>query len=317
VLTIIRQAKINPAVPSCRHQATEALVSGIISGIDYSVLFGSSSSTSDIATAMLNTLYNGASTAGATTAVSTGNPLTDLKLAQANETADVAKEAETPQVERDIAAFQTGVANAKDIQTALENPNVMKVLLTANNLSSYIKYPALAQKALLSDPSQSNSLVNQLNDTNLLSTTKSFDFAKNGLAALQNPKVISTLTNGYSEVLWRQSLEKATPGLSNALAFLGQASSIKTVDDVLGDSVNRSVVLTALGIPEEVAFQDLTAQEQAVSSRVDVKKFQDPKFVTSITDQYLLTMQQQAQSSASGSGTDLTTLAVQASSLVA
>ncbi len=291
-------------------------MSAIISGIDYSLLFGDSSSTSDIATAMLNTLYNGASTTNATTAVSTGNPLTDLKLAQANETVDVAQEAKTPQVERDIAAFQAGVANAKDIQTAPQNPNVMKVLLTANNLSSYIQYPALAQKALLSDPSQSDSLVNQLNDTNLLNTAKSFDFANDGLAALQNPQVMSTLTNGYSEVLWRQSLEKATPGLSNALAFLGQASSIKSVDNILGDSVNRSVVLTALGIPEEVAFQDLTAQEQAVSSRVDVTKFQDPKFVTSITDQYLLIMQQQSQSSASGSGTDLTTLAVQASGLV-
>ena len=210
-------------------------MSAIISGIDYSLLFGDSSSTSDIATAMLNTLYNGASTTNATTAVSTGNPLTDLKLAQANETVDVAQEAKTPQVERDIAAFQAGVANAKDIQTALQNPNVMKMLLTANNLSSYIQYPALAQKALLSDPSQSDSLVNQLNDTNLLNTAKSFDFANNGLAALQNPQVMSTLTNGYSEVLWRQSLEKATPGLSNALAFLGQASSIKSVDNILGE----------------------------------------------------------------------------------
>jgi hypothetical protein len=106
-------------------------MSSIISGIDYNLLFSGSSSTSDIAAAMLNTLYNGATTA-ASTAVSTGNPLTDLKLAQANETTDVAQEAKTPQVQRDIAAFQTGVANAKDIQTALTNPNVMKVLLTAN-----------------------------------------------------------------------------------------------------------------------------------------------------------------------------------------
>jgi uncharacterized protein DUF1217 len=291
-------------------------MSGIISGIDYNLLFSGSASTADIANEMLNTLYNGG-TATASTTVSTGNPLIDLKLAQANETTDVAQEAKTPQVQRDIAAFQVGVANAKNIQTALENPNVMKVLLTANNLSSYIQYPALAQKALLSDPSQSNSLVNQLGDTNLLNTAKSFDFAKNGLAALQNPKVIATLTNAYSEVLWRQSLEQATPGLSNALAFLGQASSIKTVDDILGDPVNRSVVLTALGIPEQVAFQDLTAQEQAVSSRVDVAKFQDPKFVTTITDQYLLIMQQQSQSSASSSSPDLTTLAVQANGLVA
>jgi hypothetical protein len=239
-------------------------MSGIVSGINYNLLFSSSSSTSDIATSMLNTLFSGA-TATSSTAVSTGNPLVDLKLAQANETTDVAREAKTPQVARDIAAFQKGVANAKDIQTALQNPNVMKVLLTANNLSTYIQYPALAQKALLSDPSQSNSLVNKLSDTNLLNTTKSFDFAKNGLAALNDPKVISTLSNAYAEVLWRQSLDQATPGLSNALAFLSQASSIKSVDDVLGNSVNRSVVLTALGIPEQVAFQELTAQEQDIT----------------------------------------------------
>ena len=131
-------------------------MSGIISGIDYNLLFSGSSSTSDIASSMLNTLYGGGTNAGST-AVSTGNPLTDLKLAQANETKDVAQEAKTPQVQRDIAAFQAGVAKAKDIQTALANPNVMKVLLTANNLSRYIQYPALAQKALLSDPGQSNS----------------------------------------------------------------------------------------------------------------------------------------------------------------
>lgn len=289
-------------------------MSGIVSGIDYSLLFSGTSTTADIATQMLKALYSDG-TGTVSTAVSTGNPLTDLKLAQANETADVAREAKTPQVARDIAAFQAGVAGAKNIQAALANPNVMKVLLTANNLSSYIKYPALAQKALLSDPSQSNSLVNRLGDRTLLSTAKSFNFGRNGLAALQNPQVLATLTNGYAEVLWRQSLEKATPGLANALAFLSQASAITSVDQILGDAVNRSVVLTALAIPQQIAFQDLTAQEQAVSSRVKLARFQDPKFVTSLTDQYLLTMQQQAKSS-TGIGSDLTRLAVQASGLL-
>jgi hypothetical protein len=307
------QGKLTPLRHTGRGNRRRLPTGGIISGIDYSVLFSGSSSTANIATAMLTALYSGGATAS--TAVSTGNPLTDLKLAQANEASDVAREAKMPQVARDIAAFQTGVANAKDIKTALLNPNVMKVLLTANNLSNYIKYPALAQKALLSDPSQTNSLVHRLNDSNMLDTARSFDFAKNGLSALTNPKTIATLTNAYSEVLWRQSLEKATPGLSNALAFLKQASAITSVDEILGNAVNRNVVLTALGIPQEIAFQDLTAQEYAVSSRVDVKKFQDPKFVTSMTDQYLLTMQQQAKANAN-SGANLTTLAVQATGLV-
>ena len=286
-------------------------MSGIVSGVNYSLLFSNSTSVSNITTTMLNTIYNGATVS---TAVSTGNPITDLKMAQANEATDVAKEAKKPEVARDIAAFQKGVANAKDIQTALKNPNVMKVLLTANNLSKYIQYPALAQKALLSDPSDPNSLANKLADTNLLNTTKTFNFAKNGLAALQNPKIIATLSNGYAEVMWRRSLDQATPGLSNALAFLSQASSIKSVDEILGDSVNRTVLLTALGIPQQIAFQSLTAQEQAVSSRVNISKFQDPKYITSLTDQYLLTMQQQSKSSAGGTG--LTSLATQSGGLV-
>jgi Protein of unknown function (DUF1217) len=286
-------------------------MSGILSGINYSLLFSGSTSVSNVTTSMLNTIYNGAAVS---TAVSTGNPISDLKLAQANEVKDVAKEAKKPEVARDIAAFQKGVANAKNIQTALKNPNVMKVLLTANNLSKYIQYPALAQKALLSDPSDPNSLANKLTDTNLRNTTKTFNFAKNGLAALQDPKVVAVLANGYAEVMWRRSLDQATPGLSNALTFLSQANSIKSVDEILGDSVNRTVVLTALGIPQQIAFQSLTAQEQAVSSRVDISKFQDPKYVTSLTDQYLLTMQQQSRSSAGG--TDLTSLAIQSGGLV-
>ena len=88
----------------------------------------------------------------------------------------------------------------------------------------------------------------------------------------------------------------------------------QVVDEILGNSVNRTVLLTALGIPQQIAFQSLTAQEQAVSSRVNISKFQDPKYITSLTDQYLLTMQQQSKSSAGGTG--LTSLATQSGGLV-
>jgi len=268
-------------------------MSDLVNGMNYALLF-SPTSASNAAANILSALFN---PAPPSTAVSTGNPITDLKLAQANQTADVANEAKQPQVSQAIAAFAKAVTNATSLQQALINPAVLNVFLTANNLSQYIQEPAVAQKALMSDPSNANSLVNQLGDTNLLKVTQSYNFSKNGLAALQSPSVISTLTNAYAEVAWRQSLDVATPGLSNALTFLGQASSIKTVDDILGDPTNRSVVLTALGIPEQVAFQSLTTQEQAVSSRVNIANFQKASFVASLTDQYLLTMQQQASTS--------------------
>jgi hypothetical protein len=246
--------------------------------------------------------------------VTTGNPITDLELAQQEQTTGVAQEAQQPVIARAITAFTTAVANATSIQSALLNPDVQQVLLTANGLSNFIGEGALAQKVLLSDPSDPNSLVNQLGNSAALSTVQTYDFAKNGLAELKNPKVIAALTNAYAQVQWRQGLNQATPGLANALTFLSQASSITSADDVLGDYTNFEVVTTSLGIPQTIVFQSQTAQEAAISSHLDISKLQDRSYVTSLTDQYLLTMQEQAQASSGSSGSTLTGLAEQAGS---
>jgi len=205
-----------------------------------------------------------------------------------------------PAVSQAITAFKTAVASSTSIQSALLNPDVQKVLLTANGLSNYIGETALVQKVLLSDPTDSNSLVNQMGDSSLLSTVQTYNFAQNGLAELQNPTVISTLTNAYAEVQWRQSLDAATPGLANALSFLSSASSIKSFNDIIGNETNFEVITTALGIPENILNQDMTAQESAISSRLNYAQLQDPNYVTSLTDQYLINQQENSQSSSAG-----------------
>jgi Protein of unknown function (DUF1217) len=234
-----------------------------------------------------------------------------------DQTADVAKEAQLPQVSQAITAFKTAVASSTSIQTALSNPDVQKVLLTANGLSNYIGDTVLVQTAMLSDPTDPTSLASQMSDPTLLGAVQTYNFAKNGLAELQNPKIVVTLTNADAEVLWRQSLDQATPGLANALTFLGQASSIKSASDILGNVTNFDVITTALGIPQQIVNQDSSAQVSAITSRLDFAKLQDPHYVTSLTDQYLLTMQEQNQSSSgSGSSTNLFSLAVQSNGLV-
>ncbi len=294
-------------------------IGGIVLGMNYSLLFPSNgTSATETASSILSTIYNGsASTSGPSTFASTGDPLLDLKIAQANQATDIKQEALQPQVLQAITAFKTAVKNSTSIQTALLNPDVQKVLLTANGLSNYIGQTALVQKVLLSDPTDPKSLVNQMGNDSLLSTVQTYNFAKSGLAELQNPGIVSTLTNAYAEVEWRQSLDNATPGLSNALSFLSQASSIKSFNDIIGNETNFLVITTALGIPETILNQDTTAQQTAISARLDYAKLQDPNYVTSLTDQYLLTMQENAKSSSgSGSSTSLTSLAVQAGGLV-
>ena len=268
-------------------------------------LFGSDTSSSSI----LGTLYgNGA-------AVSSGalNALSALRLAENNQTKSIATTAKQSDVARDVAAFRKGIASAKDAASALKNPSVLKVLLTANGLSDQLGYTALATRTLLSNINDKKSLANTLTDTRWKAVVKSYDFANKGLTNLKSASVQNTIANGYAEIAWRKSLDATTPGLSNALSFRSHAAGITSVDQILGDRTLRTVVTTALGIPQQIAFQGLLAQEKAISSRVDITKFKDPKFVETFTQRYLIAAGNAATST---TGSDLSSLAVSATSLM-
>jgi hypothetical protein len=273
--------------------------------IDYSLLFGAGTG-GGIADPLLSIL------AGGNTTSAGADALAALNHAETFETRDVANVAKQPQVSRAVAAFTAAVAAAKTPADLLKNPQALNVLLTANGLGDQSSYTALAQKALLSDTTDSKSLVNQLADTRWKTVAATYDFANKGLSLLNTPAALATLANQYAEVQWRTSLDASTPGLSSALDFRARAATITSVDQILGDSTFRNVILGAFNIPPQIAYQDLTAQEQAVATRVDLTKFKTPQYVESITQRYL-----QSQQTAAGSSLgSLDSLAVQAQGLL-
>ena len=238
----------------------------------------------------LSVLYGGTAPAAGTG----GNPIAALKQAVAGQARGIADTAKQPEVQRDIAAFRKAVATAKDPKALLADPTARRVLLTASGLGDQAGYTALATKALLSDPSDSKSLASTLTDTRWKSAAATLGFAKGGLATLRDPKVLDTMANAYAEIAWRKSLDAATPGLSDALTFRATAATARNVDDVLGNATLRKVVTGALGIPQEIAIQPLDTQERAVSSKLDVKRLQDPKYVDQLAQRYLLGLAGQA-----------------------
>ena len=233
------------------------------------------------------------------TSASTTNPVNALTQAQQDESQEIKTTAQQPAVQRAIAAFTQAVQTATSPQQLLKNPTVLQVLLTANGLGDQTSYTALAQQALLSNINDPNSLVNKLSNTQWKSVAQTYDFANSGLSIIQNPKVISTITNGYAEVTWLNSLDATTPGLSNALTFIQQASSITSVAQIVSNPLYDTVVNGALGIPEQIAFQSVQAQEQAITAKLDVKKLQDAQYVKTIAQQYLIAKSSSASSSTS------------------
>jgi hypothetical protein len=260
---------------------------------------------------LLTALYGGGSSGSAVSS----DPVAALSFAQRTQTSQIALEAKQPDVSRAIAKFTAALAGAKDPASLLKNPYVLDVLLTVNGLGDQAAYPALAQKALLSNTTDPKALANQLPNTNWKSAAQTYDFANKGLSVLQTPSVLATIAQAYAEVKWRQSLDATTPGLSNALSFIDTAKKATSVDAVLGDATLRTVVTTALGIPPQIAFQDIGAQEQAISLRLDIGQLKDPKFVQNMARLYLI-QTQIANAGNVASGPSLEQLAVSSAGLV-
>ena len=244
----------------------------------------------------LSLLYRSFSSGG----VSGGNPVLALAQAEKNQTKQVAAEAKKPEVQRDVAAFRKAVAGAKDVKSLLANPAVQKVLLTANGLGDQIGSTGLVTKALTSKLSDPKSVANVLSNPAWKAAAATYDFANKGLAVLQDPKVLNTVASAYAEISWRKSLDAATPGLSDALTFRETATKVKSAIDILGDPVLRRVVTTTLGIPREIAYQSLEAQEKAINSKVDVKQFKNKDFVESFAKRYLVAAASTGQASSAG-----------------
>ena len=222
------------------------------------------------------------------------SPASALLAAERDGARNIKLTAAEPEVALALKTFTSAVKNAKNVGQLLANQGAMRVLLTANGLGDQANYPALAKRALLSDPADKKSLVNALPDTRWKAVAKTYQFGTKGLSVIQNPKVIEAITHGYAEFTWRESLEQATPGLSKALTFRTEAKKFTNVDQILGDKLMRDVVTTALGIPKQIAFQPLEAQEKAITSRLKIEKLQDSKFVENFARRYLLAAATQA-----------------------
>ena len=230
---------------------------------------------------LLGSLYGSAT-------VTSSDPVGDLKRAETNQAKAIAAQAKDPATKRDTDHFLAVVAKATDLKTVLADPIARKVLLTANGLGDQADYVALATKALSSDTTKPDNLAAKLGDSRWLAVAQTFDFAHKGLTVLKDPNVLRTITGGYAEVRWRQSLDETTPGLSAALDFRARAASIKNVDEILGNSNLRTVVTGALGLPPQIAYQPLTTQEKAITDRLDLSKLKDPKFVEQFARRFLI-----------------------------
>ena len=232
------------------------------------------------------------------TYASSGNPILAYRslLQEGAETKALARVAKEPDIQRSMDQFAKAVSQAKDIKTALKDPRIMGVLLTAMGLSDAVSQSGLATRALMSNLDDTKSLANNLTDSRWKAAAKSLNLYSKGLDALKDPALQATLKEGLQRAKWYEKLDGDVAGLSDSLSFKDKAATAKDVYTVLGDPILRRVVTGALGLPSTIAIQSVETQARAVTSRLDLAKLQNPKEVQKLIERYLTNKDQSSTS---------------------
>ena len=194
-----------------------------------------------------------------------------------------------PQQKRAVDQFRRAVERAPDVKTALRDPRVLQVIATALGIPEAAGQAGLATRALLSDLSDPKSLANQLTDKRWKYAAETLQLATKGIAGLRDDAVQTSLADGLRRAQWNTNLENEQAGLGDAVLFRERAASVdNNIYAVLGDPILRRVVTGALGLPVSIAIQSVEAQARAVSSRLDIRKLENPKEVQRLAERYLL-----------------------------
>jgi uncharacterized protein DUF1217 len=144
----------------------------------------------------------------------TGGPGTVSQMAQTRPARWVTPASTEPQVKQDIAQFVRAVELANTPAQLLANAVALRVLLTANGLADQAGNPALACRALLSNPARANSLLNQLKDSRWYTVNTLYSFATRGLTTLRNPDTIAAISRAYTAARGVAGLETPRPSVA-------------------------------------------------------------------------------------------------------
>lgn len=250
-----------------------------------SMLFASGTSSSSL-------IATAAGGALASSSTGTADPIATLKDAEKNGAKQIALKAKEPLVKRDLEAFEKAVKNAKSLDDLFKNEAAARVFMTANGLGDMAAYKKMAVRVLGSDYLDQNSDAAKVGAVRSAwyETALAYDFHYSGMEVLQKADSIAEIKKGYVESLWRDSLDARAPGVSNALSFKQRAASLDTAYKILGDPVGREVVTTALGLPQQIAYQSVNSQAQLIERRLDISKLQSSTFVDSLTKRYLIAL---------------------------
>ncbi len=184
--------------------------------------------------------------------------------------------ASKPQVASDTKYFQANIGKATTIDALMKDRRLLNYAMKAFGLGDMTYAVGMMRKVLDQGVDSSTDLANTLNNANILSFAKAFDYS-GGKADVSSADFAKTITDRYVEQAMQSDQGAQNPGVQLALYFRQRAPQLTSIYGVLADKSLLKVVQTALNIPAASSAQPVDTQARLLTAKVNIADFQDPK----------------------------------------
>ena len=125
--------------------------------------------------------------------------------------------------------------------------------------------------------------------------------AQQGGPNVTNPSFISNVVNLYAQAQFQAVVGSTSPILQQALYAKETLPNMTNWYSIMGDTTLAPIVYTALNLPSNFGRIDVDQQNRVLSSRMDIKDFQDPTKLNQFLNKFVAISESQNSNAASQS----------------
>jgi Protein of unknown function (DUF1217) len=188
-----------------------------------------------------------------------------------------------------LAHFTAATKTLTSPAALLKDYKTLQVVLSAYGMSNQINATAVLSKLMTQDPTSATSLARTSGNAawqtfaSAMSSWKPTPFTAS---------VVSNITQGYVLAQYENQQQDASPGLGDALYYARNASSVKSVSQLMADSRLLNVTLIMHGVnPTQYGALDYTLQKQMVTKMVNLSDFKSTSTINRNAERYLCMLQ--------------------------
>lgn len=203
-----------------------------------------------------------------------------------NLTTTLASTAKQPAVANQTQYYLANIGKVTSISQFVNNYNLFSYAMKAYGLEDMTYAKGLMTQILQGGVSNPNSLANTMSDPRFRAFAQAFDFAGQGAAVTSSTAATTDTVNAYVEQTLEDNEGAQNQGVELALYFQRKAPQITSALDILADPALLKVVQTALNIPAASSEQDLSVQENTITSKMNIADLQNPTYLKNFIEKF-------------------------------